>query len=680
MMLLSRAWYVVLSMIVGLVLYVAYLGVGQYNRRDRVAVAETLASDSQVVGWALQIDARRRLDALLVGAVDKNVQDGLAGANGREKIPNGAKEQTRKGLHAAFDKIQPDFRGDSLFAVDRDGRVVGHMGFDQANAYEDFELGGYAAVNDALHGFLRDDVWVLGGKIYLVGARPVEYDVTQPPVGAIVSLKLVEDRFATEIARRTRSNVLFYSAGVRVASGANVDFDTTHFNLVAPELEKVETDERYKEGRNSDVHAISESANAVFTRLPGDAWSLGAGYAVVGSRAEVLGPWGFLSAADETDKAGVPLMRLMAIVLLGGILGVGFSHLEHTVPLRVLLTEAAAFKSGGSDALPLPKFRGELRRAAQDINDGIDRVVSHGGGASRRPADLEAILGPVSAKPGMSAFAVPGGDTASNGIAGGISGGISGALPSVPTGSGPSVPLPASSGSGLLPGLPSSSPQSTAGVHVTLATGVSPGIVPQNLPPTPGAGLVPSSMAPPNIQGNVQGIPGPGVPRGMTPPPGPVVSKPPPPVPGRGSSMSPPVNQAGTKRDSGRMNSAAPAAYSLPPISPPRHAGAPSQPLFGAPDDETTMVGQAPADIIAAATGEASADTEESEWRLIYEEFLRTKAQCGETTDGLTFQKFQGTLRKNRDALMERHSCKRVKFSVYVKEGRAALKASPVKG
>jgi hypothetical protein len=92
------------------------------------------------------------------------------------------------------------------------------------------------------------------------------------------------------------------------------------------------------------------------------------------------------------------------------------------------------------------------------------------------------------------------------------------------------------------------------------------------------------------------------------------------------------------------------------------------------------MVGQAPADIIAAATGEASVDTEESEWRLIYEEFLRTKAQCGETTDGLTFQKFQGTLRKNRDALMERHSCKRVKFSVYVKEGRAALKASPVKG
>ncbi len=28
---------------------------------------------------------------------------------------------------------------------------------------------------------------------------------------------------------------------------------------------------------------------------------------------------------------------------------------------------------------------------------------------------------------------------------------------------------------------------------------------------------------------------------------------------------------------------------------------------------------------------------------------------------------------------MQKHGCKRVKFSVYVKEGRASLKATPVK-
>ena len=63
----------------------------------------------------------------------------------------------------------------------------------------------------------------------------------------------------------------------------------------------------------------------------------------------------------------------------------------------------------------------------------------------------------------------------------------------------------------------------------------------------------------------------------------------------------------------------------------------------------------------------------------MYDEFLRTKKQCGEPTEGLTFEKFQNTLRKNRDALVERHHCKRVRFSVYVKDGRASLKATPVK-
>jgi hypothetical protein len=37
------------------------------------------------------------------------------------------------------------------------------------------------------------------------------------------------------------------------------------------------------------------------------------------------------------------------------------------------------------------------------------------------------------------------------------------------------------------------------------------------------------------------------------------------------------------------------------------------------------------------------------------------------------------TLKKNRDALMSRHGVKRVKFSVYVKEGKASLKATPVR-
>jgi hypothetical protein len=97
-------------------------------------------------------------------------------------------------------------------------------------------------------------------------------------------------------------------------------------------------------------------------------------------------------------------------------------------------------------------------------------------------------------------------------------------------------------------------------------------------------------------------------------------------------------------------------------------------------EEETTVIGRAPSEILAEASGHNPAVTDETaEWTTVYDEFLKTKKQCGEPTEGLTFEKFQNTLRKNRDALVQRHHCKRVRFSVYVKDGRASLKATPVK-
>jgi hypothetical protein len=47
--------------------------------------------------------------------------------------------------------------------------------------------------------------------------------------------------------------------------------------------------------------------------------------------------------------------------------------------------------------------------------------------------------------------------------------------------------------------------------------------------------------------------------------------------------------------------------------------------------------------------------------------------------NGLTFDKFVRKLHAAREQVMKRHDAGSVRFTVYVKEGRAALKASPVK-
>ena len=93
MMILSRIWYVILGLLLAAAYYVVSLAVGQYNRRNQAAMDETLKADSQVVSWALQVDARRRLDTLLLAAVDANVGKALTGANGKENVPPASRDE-----------------------------------------------------------------------------------------------------------------------------------------------------------------------------------------------------------------------------------------------------------------------------------------------------------------------------------------------------------------------------------------------------------------------------------------------------------------------------------------------------------------------------------------------------------------------------------------------------------
>jgi hypothetical protein len=70
---------------------------------------------------------------------------------------------------------------------------------------------------------------------------------------------------------------------------------------------------------------------------------------------------------------------------------------------------------------------------------------------------------------------------------------------------------------------------------------------------------------------------------------------------------------------------------------------------------------------------------EEQHFQEIFREFLTTRDRCGEPNDGLTYEKFAAKLRKNKEQLMQKYACRTVRFQVYVKEGKAALKATPVK-
>ncbi len=69
----------------------------------------------------------------------------------------------------------------------------------------------------------------------------------------------------------------------------------------------------------------------------------------------------------------------------------------------------------------------------------------------------------------------------------------------------------------------------------------------------------------------------------------------------------------------------------------------------------------------------------EAYYRRIFDEFVETKIACGEPTEGFTYEKFAKKLRKQSENLLGRDNVTDVQFSVYVKDGKAALRAKVIK-
>jgi len=544
-MVLSRFWYVLLGLFLGLSVFLLSIATSMYNRAGARAMGEALSSDSQVVAWYLRDDARQRSGRLIQFGVDPDIAKYLQKSTDSEaKVPEEAREKLLTALKKVNNTIPKDEQFDAVFAVDQAGRVVAHLGYEQASGLSHFELGGYPVVADALRGYVRDDTLILD-RIYRVVARPVELDMGALPAGAIIGARIVDDRFARELSSRTGAAIAFYANGDRASSGAPEGFAVGNLDQIVGDMASLEQDPEYKDKGRSKVRTIGGMLGVQYSRLPGEAWQLGGGFAVARLPVSVDGLFGFFKTADDKDKQQAKLPVAILVAVLAAVIGIVFSVLEHTRPIAIFKSEAHRLAKGETDQLQPSRFRGVFRKIASDLNDGMDQVLAKGGGPRRGPADMKQVLGNLPDQPQMSAFSFPGD--------------------------------------------PSSMPSPSSG--------------------QPSARSIPNAPANPKL--------------------------PRPPVrPG-----SPP----GVNLDTTLSSEDSSVARRLP--VPPSRDG-------------------------AAA--------ELAEWHAVFNDFVGLKQQCGETTDGFTYEKFEQTLKKKNEELLTRHGAKRVKFSVYVKEGKAALKASPI--
>jgi hypothetical protein len=113
----------------------------------------------------------------------------------------------------------------------------------------------------------------------------------------------------------------------------------------------------------------------------------------------------------------------------------------------------------------------------------------------------------------------------------------------------------------------------------------------------------------------------------------------------------------------------APVVAPAPSVAPPRRATPAAVPP------------PTPEPVAAEDTGGDDSEDRIRYFREIFDEFLQVKIACGENTDGFTFDKFAKKLQKNTQDILEKHTDVRdVQFIVYVKDGKAALKAKVIRG
>jgi len=75
----------------------------------------------------------------------------------------------------------------------------------------------------------------------------------------------------------------------------------------------------------------------------------------------------------------------------------------------------------------------------------------------------------------------------------------------------------------------------------------------------------------------------------------------------------------------------------------------------------------------------ANVDVEATQHQSLFNEYLKSREKLGETTTGVSFEKFSSQLSKQKQAIMDKYQCRDVEFYVSVEQGKTKLKAKPLK-
>ncbi|HEY0193135.1 MAG TPA: MXAN_5187 family protein [Kofleriaceae bacterium] len=608
----SKIWFFLVALVGALALTIALVMPRPAERALAAAEANRLETACSVIHILLADDARNRVELAGAFARSPEIMNALEAASGAEKLDESRMKQVRDIGDTVMKAIQGNRKPDFAMLIDKRGRVVARVRLDD-NDFGDVAAG-RPLIDDALAGYLRDDLWAANGTMYFVSAAPV---VKQGGyVGAVVLGHQVTNQLAETLTKSLEVDMGFHLGGDGVAGSRTIAFDHAPMQAALGKLGPDLTAD-CQTVKPMAVHAGAEGYTALVARLPGEAGLRQAFYSVLVKQPE---PLGFVGTLKTRVKSSDLAFGQFPWELVGGgflaalAIGIALMWIEVDRPLRRLTNDAVRLAKGETDRLAEDRHGGKHGSIARSVNIHVDKL---GRDARTARKDFDQLLGP----------APDAGFSAAPSSAGGGLGTID-----------------------LLAAAPRPSPVAA------------PSEFRFNDGPPPASELRIADSGPTTISPRKPSGPPPGV--SMSPPRPPAPPPAPPPRRATAQHVSPPAS---------------------PPASPP--------PSLGFDDDILGRTGPSQtASMNVAIPGPASAvhstaspfDSEPTRmgdpyFKQVFDQFVATKRTCGESTTGLVYERFAEKLVKNRDDLMTKTGCREVRFTVYVKDGKAALKATPVK-
>lgn len=583
----SKIWFFVVALAATVALTIALVLPRPAQRSHVAEEQQRLAVACSVVGILLADDARNRVDLAGAFARSPELVAALEAASAADKLDETRMKSVRDLGESVMKTIQgrkPDF----AMLIDRRGRVVARVRLDE-NYFRDVAAG-RPLVDDALAGYLRDDLWIQNNTVYLVSGAPViKRDPPTAYVGAVVLGHAITNDLAGKLVGSLHVDLGFHVGADDIAGSKAIALDHEALRAAAEHLKGGDPTRDCQANPPLNLRAGDAEYTAVVARLPGEASPRQAYYSVFIERPRDLGFAGTFGGVRQADLSfsNFPWLVVGGAFLVTLVLGIGLMLLEADRPLRRLTSDAVGLAKGDRERLGEDGHPGKFGSIARSVNIAIDKL---GRDAKTAKQDLDQLLGPA-----------PEGSLGTIDL-------LASALPAVrPGGAAPAATPPPSEFRFSDPG-PAAPPPREPVLRSTPSTPSTPAIA--AAPPAPAA-----------------------------PPP--------------------------------RRAASAPATPGMPP---PRAATAPVMPPPPAAErlDDDILGG-------AELLPEPAAASAEDYFQGVFDQFVELKKSCGETIVGLTFTKFADKLRKNRDELMTKTQCKDVRFTVYVKDGKAALKATPVK-